>query len=560
WLILMGWAVMYVDMTSSAIKRRMYVVSVIEMTLVIALLVCPRLLKWAEGLTLHPDFDSLTVQERRKFFLRTWLYVFLAFLVFYIVFYPGCFNADNVDQYRQAVRGAYADHHPVSHTLFSFTLPLKLTGGWPGSIVLFQIIIFSFSLSYTVYTLYEYGSFAFARCFLLFTLLNPITHAFCISPLKDVTFAIASMLMMTFAVRVHFTGGEWMKGASHTVIFVLVAVAGTLFRHNAILFTLPLFLAMFFCADWKKVLAMLLCFAGLIYAVRGPMYDALKVGRADGNRQIEACGLPLTIIGNAVKEAPERLDNEILEFAYTIAHKDIWEKHFNVFRGWDDMKFLAGRARENNRQALHFLDLSDEDFQVAKKMDIQAVERVGWKKIVLMALRCFKEAPYEALRGALGITATNYAILGKIPSFNSLLGSPEEPDLSRNEFFRLDFLTGLFNKILPSGLNISFQKVLSGDISLQSILALAEIGIAILLKPFSLLVGFINLAIIIFILARLKFNRAYDWKRLCLVLPLLIHNFGTMLLLMGPVFRYFYVSYLVFPLIILVLMRGKESN
>lgn len=233
WLILMGWAVMYVDMTSTAMKKRMYFVSVMEMILVIALIVCPRLLRWAEGLTLHPDFGSLTVQERRKFFLRTWLRVFLVFLAVYILFYPGGMNADNVNQYGQALSGCYHDHHPVFHTLLSFTLPLKLTGGWFGSIALFQIIIFSFSLSYMAYTLYEYGSYLFAKRFLLFLMLNPATLGTAVVPVKDLAFAVASMLMMTFAVRIHFTGGKWLASWQNMVVFVIVAVAATLFRQNA---------------------------------------------------------------------------------------------------------------------------------------------------------------------------------------------------------------------------------------------------------------------------------------------------------------------------------------
>lgn len=558
WLILMGWAVMYVDMTSPTMKKRMYFISVLEMTLVIALLVCPRLLRWAESLTLQPNFSSFTAQERRKFFLRTWLRVFLVFLAVYIFFYPGGMNADNVNQYGQALSGCYHDHNPVFHTLFSFTLPLKLTGGWFGSIALFQIIIFSFSLAYMAYTLYEYGSYLFAKRFLIFTVLNPATLGTSVVPVKDLAFAVASMLMMTFAVRVHFTGGKWLASLRNMAVFVFVAASGTIFRHNGVLFTLPLFLAMFFYVDKKKVLAMLLCFAGLIYAVRGPMYDALKVQRADNIRQIDALGLPMTIIGNAVKEAPECLDDEIIEFAHTVAPQEIWEKCFDVFRGWDDIKYLKG----SKLQYISSQNFSEKDIQAVGKVDIYAVERVSWKKIVIMALRCFREAPFEALRGALGITAINYGILGSL----ARLGDSGIPVINENNlgvrnnnFFRLNFLTNFIRNNIPENVK-TFKEIRERDITLQSLLIFVEVGIIILLKPIFWHIGVINLIVIVFILARLKFNRAYDWKRLCLVLPLLIHNFGTMLLLMAPVFRYFYVSYLVFPLIILVLMRGKEDN
>ncbi len=561
WLILMGWAVMYVDMSNPIMKKRMYAVSVAEIVLIISLLICPRLLRWAEGLSMKPDFDALSCQERRKFFLRTWFYVFLAFLAMYIIFYPGGFSPDNVDQYSQAIgMRPYNDHHPVFHTLFSIELPLRLTGGWFGSINLFQIIIFSLSLSYMAYTLYEYGNYLFAKRFLLFVMLNPVTLFISIVPLKDVAFSLASMLMMTFAVRVHFTGGEWLKSIRNTVIFVLVMTAGTLFRHNAILFTLPLFLAVSLYISKKKTLAILVCFAALIWAVKYPLYDKLNAQRMQNTKQINSCGLCMTIIGNAVKEAPERLDSEILDFAYSNAPKEIWEKCFDVFLGWDYIRFLPLSVRLNN---VDELKLSEDDIKAVMKIDNQVIERTGWKKVLMMTLRCFREAPYEALRGLLGVTAVNYGIAGSMSNpiqpfiAENSTGLPFE--LPKNISLRLGFLPGFVRKIIPENAN-SLKNIRDGGVTLQSLLVVAAIGVTILFKHIFGMIGVINLAVIVFILARLKFNRVYDWKRLCLALPLLTHNFGTMLLLPTSVFRYFYVSYLVLPLIILVLMSGEERS
>ena len=74
-----------------------------------------------------------------------------------------------------------------------------------------------------------------------------------------------------------------------------------------------------------------------------------------------------------------------------------------------------------------------------------------------------------------------------------------------------------------------------------------------------LCIGILNLAVIIFVWAKLDFSRVSGWKRLCFVLPMLVHNFGTMLLLQANDFRYFYYSYLVIPLVILVLLRDNSE-
>ena len=72
-------------------------------------------------------------------------------------------------------------------------------------------------------------------------------------------------------------------------------------------------------------------------------------------------------------------------------------------------------------------------------------------------------------------------------------------------------------------------------------------------------VGVLNIAVMILILAKMKFNRASDWKKICFALPMLIHNYGTMLLLPDIESRYFYAAYPVFPLVVLLLLSEHDG-
>ena len=65
--------------------------------------------------------------------------------------------------------------------------------------------------------------------------------------------------------------------------------------------------------------------------------------------------------------------------------------------------------------------------------------------------------------------------------------------------------------------------------------------------------GILNLIILAVVMARMKFTK--DWRKMLLCIPLLLHNWGTMLLLTGIDFRFFIVSFFVFPAVVLIMFK-----
>lgn len=412
---------------------------------------------------------------------------------------------------------------------------------------MFQAAVFSLSLAYMSCTLLEYSNRRYARLFLIYILLNPATTMlFLVSP-KDNLFSLAMMLLMTFAVRVYFTNGRWLQSISHSVMFIALLATGSLFRHNAVLFTLPLFFAVSLYIKKVRAVVILACTLALIYLIRYPLYDSLGVTRP-GERQIETLGVPIVIIGNAVKEAPQKLDTDILEFAYSLAPQEVWREKFDVINGFTTVKYASSTNK-------------------------MVIESTGWKKILWMAARCFWQAPVESLRGALGITSLVYSIagppLGRI--IPTVLPEAEKLGLAYHKFLDLRFVQNMLGKVIAlfgadnykevggSGFRFTDYNDKGGTFTLQSLIILCNYAVMVLFRHVFWCIGVLNLAVIIFILARLDFSKLSGWKRMCLALPMLTHNFGTMLLLSGNDFRYFYCSFLVVPLILLVLLRdGTE--
>ena len=73
------------------------------------------------------------------------------------------------------------------------------------------------------------------------------------------------------------------------------------------------------------------------------------------------------------------------------------------------------------------------------------------------------------------------------------------------------------------------------------------------------LLGAVHFVVIAFLLGRTDFQKRDDCLRMLLCLPLLIHNFGTMLLLSGEDFRFFYLSFPLCPVIIFLLMSDRDN-
>ena len=475
WLILMDYAVVYIDFTSPEAQKRLYAVSVAEVILIALIYICPRLLRFAESLKIEHSDGAFTQNQKSGLFIRTWAVTFAVLFVMYLIFYPGGFSPDNVSQYAQASGQInYNDWHPVLHTLIFYTLPLKITGGWIGSIVLFQIIIFSSAFAYTICVLAEYGNIKYAKLITIYTLISPASLGFLLFPMKDSAFAIASMLLMTFTARIYFSRGEWINSTKHIILFAVILAAATIFRHNAILFTLPLlFCVIFYARKFRRVLLPVI-FIALVLFVKMPLYSSLNVEKP-GYRQFETLGIPIAVIAEAADKTPERLDDDIVAFA--------------------------------------------------QNLDKDKVEEMGYARILEMSMRCVKASPMVCLKKVLDVTDMVYGIAGIFIGGNV-------PYIRENSY-------GLDMK------GISF---------LQRLYWCYSYGTMLLLKHIFWHLGVLHLALIVMFLAKASL------RKLFILLPMFIYNFGTMLLLKIDDFRFFYYSLLIAPLLILILLQEDRKD
>ena len=418
---------------------------------------------------------------------------------------PGGFDGDPVAQLRQAVTGEYDDFFPVLHTLIAFRLPLALTGKWFSSIILFQILLFSAALTYLCDTVRKYADTYWAFLSLALILLNPITQSYLMYGYKDETFGICAMLLVCMNARILFSKGEWLKKPIHLAAFSLMLVVISIVRHNGILFAIPCLLGAALCTDWKRSLAMtgtvLILFAG----IKGPLYSVMGVKKAE-DRSSQTMGLPMAVIGGAVTYRPEKLDDELLDFAYSVAPREVWEEKYT----WGVFNWVDWDERSNH----------------------QVLTDAGMTGILRYMFRTFCEAPKESLKALIETTDITYGIV------------PDQ--LADGAVYLAGMDLGVKDESIPWMRDIMY----------------AYRRIMYVISPHSYLHSGITLLILLTVmLAKHSLFRKESWKRIIPVLSVFCYNLVTMLVLFSwwDGARFFHYSIWVAPVLLVILTRREKE-
>lgn len=466
-------------------------------------LIVPLILNELSSVQLNHRIYSFKYASDKTLKLLFFIIPFSVLLFYFFTYYPGGFSFDSFSQYEQSINNTYNDWHPVAHTLFTFKLPLTLSNGWIGSIVLSQIILLSFALGYSFYVIYKHSNITITALTIFFILSNPHILHISLYPWKDVTFAIGALFLTSFSMQIHFSNGNWLKSPYNAALFVLVSALTTLFRHNAILFTFPLIFAILISLKPKKALAISLSILTFILIIKGPIYTAINVEKPD-KRQIETLGLPMTIIGAVVAKAPETLDEETKKFAYQIAPKEFWEENY-ILGSYNSIKF------DNDTNNM-------------------VIEEYGTKQVLSMMITCIKNSPLVALTALIRLTEGVYSISSNCIKLQPIYSN--EYNIVTKEIVFFKEICRIYNDFYTNNFNFPYY-----------------------------LLGLIHMVLIIAILAKFKINKSLNWKKLLIVAPMFCYNYGTTLLLTGieDAPRFFYYTYLIAPILLMFIYKEEKE-
>ena len=216
-------------------------------------------------------------------------------------------------------------------------------------------------------------------------------------------------------------------------------------------------------------------------------------------------GLPMAVIGGAVTYRPEKLDEELLDFAYSVAPREVWEEKYT----WGVFNWVDWDPRSNH----------------------QALAEAGFGGALKYMLRAFREAPKESLKALIETTDIAYGLM---------------PDkLADGRVFMAGGDLGVVKLGIPW-----MESAMDGYRNLLYILA-----------PHSFLHSGVTLLLLLtFGLARWPLRRKESWKRIVPALSVFAYNLVTM----GVLFawwdgaRFFHYSLWVAPALLVILLRDSD--
>ncbi len=419
---------------------------------------------------------------------------------------PGGFDGDPSAQVRQVINGKYNDYYPVLHTLIAFWFPLTITGGWFPSMILFQILLFSIALTYLCDTVRKYSDTFRAFLSLGIILANPITQSYLMYGYKDETFGICAMVLVCMNARIFFSRGAWLKSPARLAVFAIILAVTSIVRHNGILFAFPCAAGAFLCVSRKRGIAAVGAALVVFVGIKGPLYSAIGVEKAE-ERTSQTIGLPMSVIGGAVTYRPERLDEEVLDFAYGIAPREVWEEDYQ----WGVYNWVDWDSR-GSRQPL-----SD----------------AGVTGVLQYMFRVFREAPKEALKALIETTDIAYGVV---------------PDQLAN------------GTIFVSGADLGMRE--EGIPWMREVMDSYRM-LMYTLAPHSFLHSGVTLLVLLTVmLAKYSLTRKENWRRLMPVLSVFCYNLVTTLLLFSwwDGARFFHYSLWVAPVLLVILLHPEEGR
>ena len=443
--------------------------------------------------------------RRRFWFLLGFSLVFAWLMVYFYAYFPGSFDWDNLDQWWQIQNSQYDTWHPVFHTLI-IALFTKVVNHY-GFAVFMQLLLYSLLCGYLLYTMAKWRfpvrGMLLAEFFLA---ANPQTHRILLFMWKDSALTLFMLLFTVYLIHVWKSGGRWLKKKRNLAVWILVLISISLVRHNSILYTIPfLILAVFFFKEIRResIISLVLMLAGM-WVIQYPVYNLVGASRPS-QTYVETVGVPMTILCNIHETAPESLDPEAAEFLAEIGPEKRWDIY--EMGNYNSFKFVT-----NANQVISSTDPLD---------------------FLSFTARTAANAPGLSLQAVYQVTRMVWDIRGTTPWHTDL-----EYQIQENEwnFSYVEDRAGM-RTVLNDFDNWVMDSALDTLFSYNGIHLLALILCTL------------------FVFAR----KGKGWKALVLTLPVLAYNYGTMLLLCGPTYRFFHFDSVIFVPLCLLLFSGWKT-
>ena len=266
---------------------------------------------------------KIAFKRKINVFLIASLIIFICWLPYFLIYYPGLFTNDSIAELNMIVNNfsTISDHHPVIHLLFMaipYNLGMALFNNSviaASLITITQMVIMSLIFGKFIDFLYKRGVNKYILLIvLLYFAIIPVHAFYSISNWKDIIFS-GLVLLLTMELVKLLEKEKITFRNSYT--FIIVSILTVFFRNNAIyMYVILAFVTLIvFRKQIKIVSIMLLMVFSVYFIIKGPVYNYFDVKLSSST---EYLAIPLQQIGRmAYKEVDfteeeEKLINKLI--------------------------------------------------------------------------------------------------------------------------------------------------------------------------------------------------------------------------------------------------------
>lgn len=206
----------------------------------------------------------------------------VVWLLYWLAFFPGLMSPDSFDQWNQISKFHFNDHHPAFLTLMWWLI----TRLWfsPAAIALTQLFAMSGLIGWGLSRFQVLGvssAVLWVVCGLF--ALSPVMGAMTITLWKDIFYSISVLWLTLLLLEIIKSRGRWLATSWRNAILLgIVSFFVAIFRHNGPPVALGTILALgvIYRVYWRRLLVVFIITISIYCLVRGPLYQALHVGKA----------------------------------------------------------------------------------------------------------------------------------------------------------------------------------------------------------------------------------------------------------------------------------------
>ena len=254
--------------------------------------------------------------NNRKSFFITWAIIFVAWIPYFLNYYPGVITADSMGQICQSLGiQNLTNHHPVFHTFFiSIAMNIgKLIGNYNVGVAIYsiaQMLVVSATFSFAIYYMAKRKiDIRFRILTLLFYAFYPVNALYSITMWKDIPFAISMLVFTIMMTEIAINKEKFFSSKRNIVLLIISMLLVILFRNNGlyvVILTIP-FLFIFARKYYKKLL-IVTCIILVSYGIwKGPLFSLLNI--KEGSKR-EALSIPLQQFARITKNHSDTLTDD----------------------------------------------------------------------------------------------------------------------------------------------------------------------------------------------------------------------------------------------------------